>query len=191
MDKIINIAVVAHVDAGKSTLVDALLQQNGVFNAHEEVVERVMDSNDIEKERGITIYSKNCSIRYKDYKINIVDTPGHADFSSEVERVIKTVDTVVLIVDAAEGVMPQTRFVLKKALEQNLRPILFINKIDKKDARIQDVVDMTFDLFVDLNATDEQLDFPIVYGIGKQGIATLDPEDLSNGNIEPLLETIL
>lgn len=191
MDKIINIAVVAHVDAGKSTLVDALLQQNGVFNAHEELVERVMDSNDIEKERGITIYSKNCSIRYKDYKINIVDTPGHADFSSEVERVIKTVDTVVLIVDAAEGVMPQTRFVLKKALEQNLRPILFINKIDKKDARIQDVVDMTFDLFVDLNATDEQLDFPIVYGIGKQGIATLDPEDLSNGNIEPLLETIL
>ena len=191
MDKIINIAVVAHVDAGKSTLVDALLQQNGVFNAHEEVVERVMDSNDIEKERGITIYSKNCSIRYKDYKINIVDTPGHADFSSEVERVIKTVDTVVLIVDAAEGVMPQTRFVLKKALEQNLRPILFINKIDKKDARIQEVVDMTFDLFVDLNATDEQLDFPIVYGIGKQGIATLDPEDLSNGNIEPLLETIL
>ena len=191
MDKIINIAVVAHVDAGKSTLVDALLQQNGVFNAHEELVERVMDSNDIEKERGITIYSKNCSIRYKDYKINIVDTPGHADFSSEVERVIKTVDTVVLIVDAAEGVMPQTRFVLKKALEQNLKPILFINKIDKKDARIQDVVDMTFDLFVDLNATDEQLDFPIVYGIGKQGIATLDPEDLSNGNIEPLLETIL
>ena len=191
MDKIINIAEVAHGDAGKSTLVDALLQQNGVFNAHEELVERVMDSNDIEKERGITIYSKNCSIRYKDYKINIVDTPGHADFSSEVERVIKTVDTVVLIVDAAEGVMPQTRFVLKKALEQNLRPILFINKIDKKDARIQDVVDMTFDLFVDLNATDEQLDFPIVYGIGKQGIATLDPEDLSNGNIEPLLETIL
>ena len=191
MDKIINIAVVAHVDAGKSTLVDALLQQNGVFNAHEEVVERVMDSNDIEKERGITIYSKNCSIRYKDYKINIVDTPGHADFSSEVERVIKTVDTVVLIVDAAEGVMPQTRFVLKKALEQNLRPILFINKIDKKDARIQDVVDMTFDLFVDLNATDEQLDFPIVYGIGKQGIATLDPTDISNGNITPLLETIL
>ena len=191
MDKIINIAVVAHVDAGKSTLVDALLQQNGVFNAHEEVVERVMDSNDIEKERGITIYSKNCSIRYKDYKINIVDTPGHADFSSEVERVIKTVDTVVLIVDAAEGVMPQTRFVLKKALEQNLRPILFINKIDKKDARIQEVVDMTFDLFVDLNATDEQLDFPIVYGIGKQGLATLDPDDISNQTIEPLLETVL
>lgn len=191
MDKIINIAVVAHVDAGKSTLVDALLQQNGVFGDHDEVVEQVMDSNDIERERGITIYSKNCAIRYKDYKINIVDTPGHADFSSEVERVIRTVDTVILLVDSAEGVMPQTRFVLKKALEQNLRPILFINKIDKKDARIQEVVDMTFDLFVDLKATDEQLDFPIVYGIAKQGIATLDPNDISNGSITPLLETIL
>ena len=191
MDKIINIAVVAHVDAGKSTLVDALLQQNGVFGDHDEVVEQVMDSNDIERERGITIYSKNCAIRYKDYKINIVDTPGHADFSSEVERVIRTVDTVILLVDSAEGVMPQTRFVLKKALEQNLRPILFINKIDKKDARIQEVVDMTFDLFVDLKATDEQLDFPIVYGIAKQGIATLDANDISNGSITPLLETIL
>ncbi len=191
MDKIINIAVVAHVDAGKSTLVDALLQQNGVFGEHDQIVEQVMDSDDIERERGITIYSKNCAIRYKDYKINIVDTPGHADFSSEVERVIKTVDTVILLVDSAEGVMPQTRFVLKKALEQNLRPILFINKIDKKDARIQEVVDMTFDLFVDLNATDEQLDFPIVYGIAKQGIATLDPSDLGESNIAPLLETIL
>lgn len=191
MDKIINIAVVAHVDAGKSTLVDALLQQNGVFSEHEQIVEQVMDSNDIERERGITIYSKNCAIRYKDYKINIVDTPGHADFSSEVERVIKTVDTVILLVDSAEGVMPQTRFVLKKALEQNLRPILFINKIDKRDARIQEVVDMTFDLFVELNATDEQLDFPIVYGIAKQGIATLDPDDLGENNISPLLETIL
>ena len=191
MDKIINIAVVAHVDAGKSTLVDALLQQNGVFGDHEELVEQVMDSNDIEKERGITIYSKNCAIRYKDYKINIVDTPGHADFSSEVERVIKTVDTVVLLVDSVEGVMPQTRFVLKKALEQNLRPILFINKLDKKDARIEEVVNMTFDCFVDLNATDEQLDFPIVYGIAKQGIATLDPTNLGEENITPLLETIL
>lgn len=191
MDKIINIAVVAHVDAGKSTLVDALLQQNGVFSDHEELVEQVMDSNDIERERGITIYSKNCAIRYKDYKINIVDTPGHADFSSEVERVIKTVDTVILLVDSVEGVMPQTRFVLKKALEQNLRPILFINKIDKKDARIEDVVNMTFDCFVELNATDEQLDFPIVYGIAKQGIATLDPSDLGEENITPLLETIL
>lgn len=191
MDKIINIAVVAHVDAGKSTLVDALLQQNGVFGEHDEIVEQVMDSDDIEKERGITIYSKNCAIRYGDYKINIVDTPGHADFSSEVERVIKTVDTVILLVDSAEGPMPQTRFVLKKALEQNLRPILFINKIDKSDARVEEVVNMTFDLFCDLNATDEQLDFPIVYGMAKRGIATLDPNDLGEENIKPLLETIL
>ena len=190
MDKIINIAVVAHVDAGKSTLVDALLEQNGVFRANEEVAERVMDSDDIEKERGITIYSKNCAIRYGDYKINIVDTPGHADFSSEVERIMKTVDTVVLLVDAAEGPMPQTRFVLKKALEQNLRPILFINKIDKKDARPQEVVDMTFELFMELNATDEQLDFPIVYGIAREGIAKLDLNEESS-SIEPLLKTVL
>ena len=190
MDKIINIAVVAHVDAGKSTLVDALLEQNGVFSEHEEVVDCVMDSNDIERERGITIYSKNCAIRYKDYKINIVDTPGHADFSSEVERVIRTVDTVILIVDSAEGPMPQTRFVLKKALEQNLRPILFINKIDKKDARPEEVVDMTFNLFMELNATDEQLDFPIIYGVAKQGIAKTSLDEESD-SIEPLLETIL
>ena len=190
MDKIINIAVVAHVDAGKSTLVDALLEQNGVFRANEEIVERVMDSDDIEKERGITIYSKNCAIRYGDYKINIVDTPGHADFSSEVERIMKTVDTVVLLVDAAEGPMPQTRFVLKKALEQNLKPILFINKIDKKDARPQEVVDMTFDLFMELNATDEQLDFPILYGIAREGIAKTDLSEESD-SIEPLLKTIL
>lgn len=190
MEKIINIAVVAHVDAGKSTLVDALLEQNGVFRENEEVVERVMDSNDLEKERGITIYSKNCAIRYKDYKINIVDTPGHADFSSEVERVIKTVDTVVLLVDSAEGPMPQTRFVLNKALEQNLRPILFINKIDKADARCEEVVDMTFDLFMDLNATDEQLDFPIIYGTARDGIAKLSLDAESN-SVEPLLETII
>lgn len=190
MDKIINIAVVAHVDAGKSTLVDALLNQNGVFNEHDEKVDCVMDSNDIERERGITIYSKNCAIRYKDVKINIVDTPGHADFSSEVERVIKTVDTVVLLVDSAEGPMPQTRFVLKKALEQNLRPILFINKIDKKDARPLEVVDMTFNLFMELNASDEQLDFPIIYGVARDGIAKKNLEDDSN-SIAPLLDTIL
>ncbi len=190
MEKIINIAVVAHVDAGKSTLVDALLEQNGVFRENEVVDERVMDSNDLEKERGITIYSKNCAIRYKDYKINIVDTPGHADFSSEVERVIKTVDTVVLLVDSAEGPMPQTRFVLNKALEQNLRPILFINKIDKKDARINEVVDMTFDLFLDLNATDEQLNFPIIYGTARDGIAKINLDDESS-SVEPLLETII
>lgn len=190
MDKIINIAVVAHVDAGKSTLVDALLNQNGVFRANEEKIDCVMDSNDIERERGITIYSKNCSIQYKDYKINIVDTPGHADFSSEVERVIRTVDTVVLIVDAAEGPMPQTRFVLKKALEQNLKPILFINKIDKKDARPEAVVDMTFDLFCELNASDEQLEFPIVYGIARDGIAKTSIDEQSD-SIAPLLETVL
>ena len=190
MDKIINIAVVAHVDAGKSTLVDALLEQNGVFADNEEIVDCVMDSNDIERERGITIYSKNCSIRYKDYKINIVDTPGHADFSSEVERIMKTVDTVILLVDAAEGPMPQTRFVLNKALEQKLRPILFINKIDKKDARPEEVVDMTFDLFMELGANDEQLDFPIVYGIAREGIAKLSL-DAENGDISTLLDVVL
>ena len=148
MDKIINIAVVAHVDAGKSTLVDGLLRQSGVFRANEELVDCVMDSGDLEKERGITITAKNCAIKYKDYKINIVDTPGHADFSSEIERVIKTVDTVILLVDSAEGPMPQTRFVLKEALQNNLKPILFINKIDKKDERAEEVVDMTFNLFM-------------------------------------------
>ncbi len=190
MEKIINIAVVAHVDAGKSTLVDALLEQNGVFSEHEEITERVMDSNDLEKERGITIYSKNCAIKYKDYKINIVDTPGHADFGGEVERVIKTVDTVVLLVDSAEGPMPQTRFVLNKALEQNLKPILFINKIDKKDARPEEVVDMTFNLFMELNATDEQLDFPIIYGIAKNGTCSTSL-DTPGTDISPLLETIV
>ena len=191
MDKIINVAVVAHVDAGKSTLVDALLRQNGVFNEHDELIDQVMDSDNIERERGITIYSKNCAIKYKDYKINIVDTPGHADFSSEVERIIRTVDTVILIVDSAEGVMPQTRFVLSKALEQNLKPILFINKIDKKDARPVEVIDEVFDLFVELNATDEQLDFTTLYGVAREGIASLDKDDLSNRNIAPLLDTII
>ena len=189
MDKILNIAIVAHVDVGKSTLVDALLSQCGALK--EEVVNaQIMDSNDLEKERGITIYSKNCSIKYKDYKINIVDTPGHADFSSEVERIIKTVDTVVLMVDSKEGVMPQTRFVLEQALKNNLNPVLFINKIDKKDARIDEVVDMTFDLFVELNANMEQLDFPIVYGMAKKGIAKLNVED-EDENIFPLLDTII
>lgn len=188
-EKIINIAVVAHVDVGKSTLVDALLSQCDALEK-DTGEQQIMDSNDLEKERGITIYSKNCSIRYKDYKINIVDTPGHADFSSEVERIIKTVDTVVLLVDSAEGVMPQTRFVLHQALKQNLNPILFINKIDKKDARIDDVVNMTFDLFVELDANDKQLDFPIVYGIARSGIAKLNLDDESN-DITPLLDTII
>ena len=190
MDKIINFAVVAHVDAGKSTLVDALLKQNGVFRENEQVVDCVMDSGDLERERGITITAKNCSIRYKDYKMNIVDTPGHADFSSEIERIIKTVDTVVLLVDSAEGPMPQTRFVLKEALKFGLKPILFINKIDKKDARAEEVVNMTFDLFCELGATDEQLDFKILYGIAKEGIAKYEEND-DNKDIKPLLDTII
>ncbi len=190
MEKIINIAVVAHVDAGKSTLVDALLKQSHVFRDNEYVENRVMDSNDLEKERGITITAKNCAIRYNDYKINIVDTPGHADFSSEIERVIKTVDTVILLVDASEGPMPQTRFVLKEALKNNLKPILFINKIDKKDARPIEVVDMTFDLFLELGATDEQLDFKILYGKAKDGVCLYNLNDI-NDNINPLLETII
>lgn len=187
---IINIAVIAHVDAGKSTLVDAFLSQNNVFRENEVVPDCVMDSNDLERERGITIYSKNCSIMYKNHKINIVDTPGHADFSSEVERIMKTVDTVILLVDSSEGPMPQTRFVLKKSLERGLRPILFINKIDKKDQRAEEVVDLAFDLFVELNANDEQLEFPIVYGIAKEGIAKLSLEDESN-DLSPLFDLIL
>lgn len=182
--KIINIAVIAHVDAGKSTLVDAFLNQSGVFRANEDIVDCVMDSDDIERERGITIYSKNCSIMHGDVKINIVDTPGHADFSSEVERIMKTVDTVILLVDSSEGPMPQTRFVLSKSLEQGLNPILFINKIDKKDARIDEVVDEVYELFMDLNANDQQLDFPILYGIARQGIAVRDPEDAAGLSVE-------
>ena len=188
--KIINVAVIAHVDAGKSTLVDAFLNQSHVFSDHEEVETRVMDSNDLERERGITIYSKNCSVNYKDYKINIVDTPGHADFSSEVERIIKTVDTVILLVDSAEGPMPQTRFVLKKSLEENLRPILLINKIDKRDARVNEVIDEVYDLFLDLGATDEQLDFPILYGIARDGIVKYEVDD-TNEDITPLFETVI
>lgn len=189
-EKIINIAVIAHVDAGKSTLVDAFLAQSGVFRENQDVVDCVMDSNDLERERGITIYSKNCSVMYEDVKINIVDTPGHADFSSEVERIIKTVDTVILLVDSSEGPMPQTRFVLQKSLEMGLKPILLINKIDKKDQRAEEVVDMVFDLFVELNANEEQLDFPILYGIAKEGIVKREMED-NNSDIQPLFETIL
>ncbi len=190
MNKIINVAVIAHVDAGKSTLIDAMLAQSGTFSDHETIVDCVMDSDDIERERGITIYSKNCSVRYKDYKINIVDTPGHADFSSEVDRIIKTVDTVILLVDASEGPMPQTRYVLKRSLAEGLRPILMINKIDKKDQRAEEVVDLSFDLFVDLGADEKQLDFPILYGIAKQGIVKKELEDESN-DIEPLFETLI
>ncbi len=183
-EKIINIAVIAHVDAGKSTLVDAFLAQSGIFRENEEMKDCVMDSDDIERERGITIYSKNCSVMHGEYKINIVDTPGHADFSSEVERIIKTVDTVILLVDSSEGPMPQTRFVLSKALEQDLNPILLINKIDKKDARIDEVVDEVYELFMDLEANDRQLDFPILYGIARQGIVVRDPADAAGVLVE-------
>ncbi len=187
--KIINLAVIAHVDAGKSTLVDAFLDQSGALKPSEEVAQ-IMDSNELERERGITIYSKNCSVFYKDYKINIVDTPGHADFSSEVERIIKTVDTVILLVDSAEGPMPQTRFVLQKSLELGLRPILLINKIDKKDARIKEVIEEVYELFFALNATDEQVEFPILYGVARDGIVKKNVEDPDNGII-PLFETII
>lgn len=188
-EKIINIAVIAHVDAGKSTLVDAFLSQSGVFRENEEVVDCVMDSNDIERERGITIYSKNCSVMHNDVKINIVDTPGHADFSSEVERIIKTVDTVILLVDSSEGPMPQTRFVLQKSLEMGLNPILLINKIDKKDQRAVEVVDMVYELFMELDANDKQLDFPILYGVAKHGIAKTELDEESD-DITPLFDAI-
>lgn len=187
--KIINIAVIAHVDAGKSTLVDAFLSQSGVFRDNEEVIDCVMDSNDIERERGITIYSKNCSVLHNDIKINIVDTPGHADFSSEVERIIKTVDTVILLVDSSEGPMPQTRFVLQKSLQMGLNPILLINKIDKRDERAKEVVDMVYELFMELDANNDQLDFPILYGIAKQGIVKYEMEDDSK-DLTPLFDTI-
>lgn len=190
MRDIINIAVIAHVDAGKSTLVDALLDQSNVFAEHQKQEDLVMDNNDLEKERGITIYSKNCSIMHNGLKINIVDTPGHADFSSEVERIIKTVDTVVLLVDSSEGVMPQTRFVLQKSLELGLKPILMINKIDKQDERAEEVVDEVFDLFVELGATDKQLEFPILYGIAKNGIAQREL-DVAKENLDDLFEVIL
>ncbi len=190
MREIINIAVIAHVDAGKSTLVDALLDQSNVFAEHQKHEDLVMDNNDLEKERGITIYSKNCSIMHNGLKINIVDTPGHADFSSEVERIIKTVDTVVLLVDSSEGVMPQTRFVLQKSLELGLNPILMINKIDKQDQRAEEVVDEVFDLFVELGATDEQLEFPILYGIAKNGISQRELDEPKE-NLDDLFEVIL
>src|SRR6187549_3683293 len=165
-----NIAIIAHVDHGKTTLVDAMLWQSGVFRQNAQVVERVMDSLSLERERGITILAKNTSIHYKGTRINIVDTPGHADFGGEVERTLKMVDGVMLLVDASEGPLPQTRFVLRKALEANLKPIVVINKIDRPDARIGEVVNEVYDLFIDLDAHDEQLEFPILYCIAKHGI---------------------
>ena len=190
--KIKNIAIIAHVDHGKTTLVDCLLKQAGVFGAHEleKVSERVMDSNDIERERGITIFSKNASVKYKDYKINIIDTPGHADFGGEVQRIMKMVDSVILLVDAFEGPMPQTKYVLKKALEQGHRPIVVVNKVDKPNARPEEVLYMVYDLFIELNANEHQLDFPVLYASGKGGFAKRELED-TDTKMVPLFETIL
>ncbi|NOY13274.1 MAG: translational GTPase TypA [Deltaproteobacteria bacterium] len=188
-EKIRNIAIIAHVDHGKTTLVDAMLIQSGVFRENQAITERVMDSNDLEKERGITILSKNLSVHHGDLKINIVDTPGHADFGGEVERILKMVDSVLLLVDAFDGPMPQTRFVLKKSLDLGIKPIVVINKIDRPGARPEEVVDMVFDLFCELNANDDQLDFPIVYASAKNGYAKHELEDESE-NLEPLFEVI-
>ena len=185
-----NIAIIAHVDHGKTTLVDSLLKQSHIFRDNEQVAERIMDSNDLEKERGITILSKNTSVMYKDIKINIVDTPGHADFGGEVERVLKTVDGVLLLVDAFEGAMPQTREVLKKALSLDLKPIVVINKIDRPGARPEKVVDEVIELFIELNATDEQLDFPVVYASAKNGTSKLNMND-EDSDMTPLFETII
>ncbi|WDT79579.1 MAG: GTP-binding protein [Candidatus Manganitrophus sp.] len=185
-----NIAIIAHVDHGKTTLVDKMLRQGGAFKSHEGVVERVMDSNDLERERGITILAKNTSVHYKQFKINIVDTPGHADFSGEVERTLNMVNGVLLLVDAFEGAMPQTKFVLRKALELNLRPIVVINKIDRADARPKEVVDQVVDLFLELEANDDQLDFPIVYASAKAGFAKMNLEDPST-DLSPLFDTII
>ena len=185
-----NIAIIAHVDHGKTTLVDGLLKQSGTFQAHQNVEDRVMDSMDLEKERGITITAKNTAIKYKDIKINIMDTPGHADFGGEVERSLNLVDGALLLVDSSEGPLPQTRFVLKKALEKDLPIILIINKIDRSDARIEEVVDEVYDLFIDLDATEEQIEFPIIYTNAKDGIAYTELGDNSN-NLTPLLNLIL
>ncbi|WP_291580803.1 translational GTPase TypA [Clostridium sp. UBA6640] len=185
-----NIAIIAHVDHGKTTLVDALLKQSKVFRENEKVEERVMDSNDLERERGITILSKNTAVQYGDIKINIIDTPGHADFGGEVERVLKMVDSVLLVVDSYEGAMPQTKFVLKKALELNLKPIVVINKIDKPNERAAEVIDEVFDLFVELGASDEQLDFKVIYGSARDGYAKEELEDESE-SMEPLFKAII
>ncbi|MDO4281882.1 MAG: translational GTPase TypA [Peptococcaceae bacterium] len=185
-----NIAIIAHVDHGKTTLVDQMLKQSGSFRANEQVAERVMDSNDLEREKGITILAKNTSIDYGGDRINIVDTPGHADFGGEVERIMKMVDGVLLVVDAYEGCMPQTRFVLKKALAAHLTPIVVINKMDKPFVRPQEVVDEVIDLFIDLDASEDQLDFPVFYASGVKGVASDDPDDLGD-NLKPLLDAII
>ncbi|HEV7672400.1 MAG TPA: translational GTPase TypA [Thermoanaerobaculia bacterium] len=185
-----NLAIIAHVDHGKTTLVDAMLWQSGIFGAHEHIVERVMDSNDLERERGITILAKNTAVMFRGTKINIVDTPGHADFGVEVERTLKMVDGVMLLVDASEGPLPQTRFVLKKALEANLAPIVVINKIDRQDARVSEVVNEVYDLFIDLDATEDQLDFPVLYANARAGRCRTEPEG-PESNLQPLFEQII
>src|SRR5215475_4709022 len=185
-----NIAIIAHVDHGKTTLVDAMLNQSGIFGSHEEHVDRVMDSNDLERERGITILAKITGVRYHGVKINIVDTPGHSDFGGEVERALKIVDGVMLLVDASEGPLPQTRYVLMKALEAKLTPIVVINKIDRPDARAQEVLNEVYDLFIDLDATEDQLDFPVLYTIAKTGIAKRSLED-SSADLRPLFDAIV
>ena len=190
MDKLRNIAIIAHVDHGKTTLVDEMLKQSGIYRENQEIVERVMDSNDLERERGITIMAKNTAVRYGDTKINIVDTPGHADFGGEVERILKMVNGVILLVDAAEGPMPQTRFVLSRALEMGHRVIVVVNKIDRPDQRIHEVVDEILELLMDLNATDEQLDSPMLFCSGRNGTASYSP-DVVGTDLKPLFETIL
>ena len=185
-----NIAIIAHVDHGKTTLVDQLLRYSGTFRENEQVAERAMDSNDIEKERGITILAKNTAINYKDTRINILDTPGHADFGGEVERIMKMVDGVLLVVDAYEGCMPQTRFVLKKALEQKLQPVVVLNKIDRPNARPNEVIDEVLDLFIELGADDEQLEFPVVYASALNGTSSF-PDEEQQETMEPIFETIL
>ena len=187
-----NIAIIAHVDHGKTTLVDQLLRQSGTFRDNEQVAERVMDSNDIEKERGITILAKNTAIKYKDYKINIMDTPGHADFGGEVERIMKMVDGVLLVVDAYEGTMPQTRFVLRKALEAKVKPIVVINKVDRPHTRINEVINEVYELFIDLGADDEQIDFPILFASGLKGTSSYSEElETQEETMEPIFETII
>jgi GTP-binding protein len=190
MEKIRNIAIIAHVDHGKTTLVDQLLRQSGTFRINQKVEERVMDSMDLEREKGITIKAKNAAFRYQDYLVNIVDTPGHADFGGEVERIMKMVDGVLLVVDSHDGPQAQTKFVLRKALENHTRPIVVINKIDRENARPHKVLDMVFDLFVELNATDEQLDFPVIYASAKEGYAVREIHE-TNDNMEPLFEAII
>ena len=186
-----NIAIIAHVDHGKTTLVDGLLRQSGTFRENEAVQERVMDSNDLERERGITILSKNTALNYNGYIINVVDTPGHADFGGEVERVLGMVDGVLLLVDAFEGSMPQTRFVLSKALSMNLKPIVVINKIDRDGARPLEVLDEVLELFMDLGADDDQLNFPVVYASSRDGYASLEADGGEKKNLQPLFETII